>query len=185
MSGALFPKWEGNFWQSNEVEISVVSTDQTLIWQSQTLGIDHLGKSGDDTLWNLAYGQGILAAFVMRGSLLTGTTTRGKKKNHLSAFAFFQQRAKNNSAGTEQGKADYTFWLMVPYIFREIHTEAWFTCTSVLETGPGQTPGPKYLKLLGNSEEDLNLHLYVALYQSFFNYESTPCFYFLLPEAPS
>lgn len=110
---------------------------------------------------------------------------REKKKNHLSAFAFFQQRAKNNSAGTEQGKADYTFWLMVPYIFREIHTEAWFTCTSVLETGPGQTPGPKYLKLLGNSEEDLNLHLYVALYQSFFNYESTPCFYFLLPEAPS
>lgn len=163
----LFQKWEENFWQSNEVEVSVdeLSVDQTLTRQSQTPGIDHLGRGGDDTLWNSAYRRGILAAFFMQGSHLTRTTFRGKKK-HLSAFSFFQQHAKNSSAGTEQGKADYTFWLMVPCAFTEISFRS-VICASVLEVGPEQNPGLKHLKLLGNSEDDLNFYLLVALYQFF------------------
>ena len=55
-----------------------------------------------------------------RAAISLGPRSEGKKKASLSAFAFFQQHAENSSAGTEQGKADYTFWLMAPYIFREI-----------------------------------------------------------------
>jgi len=40
-----------------------------------------------------------------------------------------------------------------------LHTGAWFTCAPVLETGPEQSAGLQHLKLLGNSEEDLNFHL--------------------------
>lgn len=54
-----------------------------------------------------------------RAAISLRPCSEGKKK-HLSAFAFFQQHAKNSSAGTEQGKADYAFWLMVPYTLREI-----------------------------------------------------------------
>lgn len=55
-----------------------------------------------------------------RAAISPGSRSEGKKKKHLSAFAFFQQHAKNSCAGPEQGEADYTFWLMVPYTFREI-----------------------------------------------------------------
>lgn len=119
-----------------------MSVDQTPTRQSQTPGIDHLGRGGDDTLWNSACRQGILAAFVMRGSHLTGTTFGGKKKRkkHLSAFAFFQQHAKNSSAGTEQGKADYTFWLMAPYTFREISSRSLIYLRISSRNGTGAKP---------------------------------------------
>lgn len=116
----LFQKWEGNFWQSNGVELFVKErgpdTDPTVPdagnrspWQRRRWHTVKLGLQTGDTGCIRYAGQPSHWDHVQRG-----------KKKHLSAFAFFQQHAKNSSAGTEQGKADYTFWLMVPYTFREI-----------------------------------------------------------------
>lgn len=84
-----------------------------------------------------------------------GPRSEGKKK-HLSAFAFFQQHAKNSSAGTEL-IIPFDWWCLTH--LERFHTGAWFTCTSVLATVPEQSPGLKHPKLLGNSEGDLNFHL--------------------------
>lgn len=123
-----FQKWEENFWQSNEVEVSVgePSMDQTLTRQSQTLGIDHLGRGGDDTLWNSAYRQGILAAFFMQGSHLTRTTFRGEKKSIFLPLLSSNSMPRIALRGLSRGKliTPFDWWCLVH--LERFHTGAWF-----------------------------------------------------------
>lgn len=138
----LFQKREGKFWQSNEVEISVdecgPDTDPTVPdtrnrspWQRwrwhtvklclQTGDIGCIRYAGQPSHWDHVWRE-------------------KKRKKHLSAFAFFQQHAKNSSAGTEQGKADYTFWLMAPYTFREISSRSLIYLRISSRNGTGAKP---------------------------------------------
>lgn len=165
MSGALFPKREGNFWQ---VEISVdehgPDTDPTVP--------DTRNRSPWQRWWWHSVKLGLRAAdtgCIRYAGQLSHWTTFGVEKKIISLPSLSSNSVPRITLqGLRRGKLITPFdWWCLAHLER-FHTGVWFTCTSALEMGPEQSPGPKHLKLFRNSEEDLNFHLCIALYQFLF-----------------